>query len=219
MALSESDLVEHHRLYHGSIPGSDDFDVPIVPHKRRVDMSSPLIIHTGGPDFDHAPTSHKQLRQQRSNCHYCQLATFPHSTRFPVTITNTVDTTFLPRNFTFIKQSILCEGVEIAGEEFMTGCDCPTPWDCNTLRCLCLQDMEFSGESYAYIPSGKFKDCLREQVLESRAAIYECHPKCKCAADCQNAVVGRGRKVPLDIFRTDDRGWGKLHDPYYAYTC
>ncbi|KAG6105625.1 Histone-lysine N-methyltransferase, H3 lysine-9 specific dim-5 [Claviceps sp. LM219 group G6] len=38
--------------------------------------------------------------------------------------------------------------------------------------------------------------------------IYECHQGCCCTRDCPNRVVERGRTVPLQIFRTDDRGWG-----------
>ncbi|KAG5953538.1 Histone-lysine N-methyltransferase, H3 lysine-9 specific dim-5 [Claviceps arundinis] len=36
--------------------------------------------------------------------------------------------------------------------------------------------------------------------------IYECHQGCCCTRDCPNRVVERGRTVPLQIFRTDDRG-------------
>jgi hypothetical protein len=55
------------------------------------------------------------------------------------------------------------------------------------------------------------KECLRGKVLESRHPIYECHAGCACSVDCKNRVVERGRKIPLQIFRTTDgRGWGML---------
>ncbi len=39
--------------------------------------------------------------------------------------------------------------------------------------------------------------------------IYECNKKCKCTKEsCENRVVQKGRKFPLCIFRTPDRGWG-----------
>lgn len=207
--ISELDMLEQHKLFHGSIPGSELFDIPLVPIKRRVDRSSPLIMNTNSePSVPHQPITFEQRKRESEFCHFCQLASFPYSTRFPVTITNDVDDTAIPADFTFIKSSILCEGVETAEEGFRSGCDCEDPTGCNTLKCLCLQDMEFSGESYAYESRGSSKDCLREQILDTRDAIYECHTECRCAATCQNTVVGRGRKLPLDIFKTKDRGWG-----------
>lgn len=62
-----------------------------------------------------------------------------------------------------------------------------------------------------YHTTGDRKECLRGAVLEeSRDPIYECHVSCICSPDCSNRVVERGRKVPLQIFRTSDgRGWGR----------
>lgn len=45
--------------------------------------------------------------------------------------------------------------------------------------------------------------------LESRNPIYECNPRCNCGPICKTRVVQRGRKVPLEIFKTENRGWGK----------
>ena len=60
-----------------------------------------------------------------------------------------------------------------------------------------------------YHTTGKRKECLRGKVLESRYPIYECHASCACSEDCINRVVVRGRKIPLQIFKTDNgRGWG-----------
>ena len=60
-----------------------------------------------------------------------------------------------------------------------------------------------------YHTMGKRKDCLRGKVLESRHPIYECHASCACSEDCINRVVDRGRKIPLQIFKTrNGRGWG-----------
>jgi len=44
--------------------------------------------------------------------------------------------------------------------------------------------------------------------LESRNAIYECNAKCNCGPVCKSRVVQKGRKVPLTIFKTANRGWG-----------
>lgn len=46
--------------------------------------------------------------------------------------------------------------------------------------------------------------------LESRNPIYECNLRCNCGEFCKTRVVQKGRKVPLEIFKTANRGWGKL---------
>lgn len=43
---------------------------------------------------------------------------------------------------------------------------------------------------------------------EERHPIYECNSRCKCGPVCKSRVVQRGRRVPLTIFKTPDRGWG-----------
>ncbi len=50
---------------------------------------------------------------------------------------------------------------------------------------------------------------MRSKILESKLPIYECHAECGCGIDCPNRVVERGRQVPLQIFRTESRGWGE----------
>jgi hypothetical protein len=76
---------------------------------------------------------------------------------------------------------------------------------------MAVEDEESrGGKIYVYHGTGPRKECLRGAVLESRNPIYECHAGCACSEDCKNRVVEWGRKVPLQIFRTDNgRGWGK----------
>jgi histone-lysine N-methyltransferase SUV39H len=45
--------------------------------------------------------------------------------------------------------------------------------------------------------------------LESRHPIYECNELCNCGKNCKNRLVQKGRKVPLEIFRTLGRDFGK----------
>lgn len=61
---------------------------------------------------------------------------------------------------------------------------------------------------YAYHSRGVRAGHLRSRILTSRDPIYECHQSCKCSPNCPNRVVERGRRVPLQIFRTKNRGWG-----------
>jgi len=51
-------------------------------------------------------------------------------------------------------------------------------------------------------------ECLQPFYLASRNPIYECNPSCMCGPNCKTRVVQKGRKVPLEIFKTKDRGWG-----------
>ena len=45
--------------------------------------------------------------------------------------------------------------------------------------------------------------------LESRNPIYECNELCHCGMNCKNRLVQKGRTVPLEIFRTLGRDFGK----------
>lgn len=51
--------------------------------------------------------------------------------------------------------------------------------------------------------------CLVPFYLNSRRPIYECNDKCHCGPFCRNKNVQFGRKVEIEIFRTQGgRGWG-----------
>jgi hypothetical protein len=73
------------------------------------------------------------------------------------------------------------------------------------------------GEVNAYHMEGEQMGLLRSSMLDSTRPLYECHASCKCTASCPNRVVERGRTVPLQIFRTKDRGWGK--NACGSYSC
>lgn len=45
-------------------------------------------------------------------------------------------------------------------------------------------------------------------IVEAKSLIYECGPSCKCPPSCYNRVSQRGIQIPLEIFRTETRGWG-----------
>lgn len=154
----------------------------------------------------------------------CQIRSFATYKPIPITIVNeTNDGATLPPDFRFIERSVLTAGVEEAEESFRTGCDCVDDEDCMYSSCLCLEEMApDSNESdnddglggrpqrkrFAYHSHGAKAGVLRSRILDSREPIYECHTGCKCSLRCPNRVVERGRTVPLQIFRTDNRGWG-----------
>nr|OQO16296.1 hypothetical protein B0A51_15770 [Rachicladosporium sp. CCFEE 5018] len=49
---------------------------------------------------------------------------------------------------------------------------------------------------------------LQSFYREQRHPIYECNEHCHCKDGCKSRLVQKGRKVPLTIFKTDERGWG-----------
>ena len=62
-------------------------------------------------------------------------------------------------------------------------------------------------------PYQKQKEPHMPQILvqfyrEQRYPIYECNMNCRCGPVCKSRVVQNGRRVPLTIFKTRDRGWG-----------
>ncbi len=119
---------------------------------------------------------------------------------------------------------ILGEGVKAAEDSFHSGCTCGGEGaDCQFNGCECLADLEdHSGDeyesgsalkprkAYAYHSQGLKAGLLRSKLLDSSSPLYECHSGCSCSTACPNRVVERGRTLPLEIFRTRTRGWGKL---------
>jgi len=53
-----------------------------------------------------------------------------------------------------------------------------------------------------YNPDGR----LRRPTIQ--LLINECNLYCGCGIECLNRVVQKGRKVPLKLAKTKDRGWG-----------
>ncbi|EGU85104.1 histone-lysine N-methyltransferase, H3 lysine-9 specific dim-5 [Fusarium oxysporum f. sp. raphani 54005] len=168
---------------------------------------------------------------ERNNCHWCQIRAFPTHSTLPVTVVNEEDNEVLPDDFRFINNVVLGKGVEQAGDSFRSGCSCAKDSECQYTSCHCLADLEDDDSSdeegfdafgdkieratpkprriaYAYHSHGAKAGLLRSKFHNSKMPIYECHQSCSCSIDCPNRVVERGRTIPLEIFRTPDRGWG-----------
>lgn len=172
--------------------------------------------------FDHGKEGHQD---EKDNCHWCQLRSFPTHGTIPITVVNEISDEVLPRNFRFIDRMVHGDGVEAAEYSFRSGCSCGGHGaQCQFSNCLCLADLEDEDsdhdsddngqeqrKAYAYHSHGDKAGLLRSRLLDSAIPLYECHPGCLCSASCPNRVVERGRTVPLQIFRTTDRGWGKSY--------
>ncbi|KAM6893555.1 histone-lysine N-methyltransferase SETDB2 [Xenentodon cancila] len=80
---------------------------------------------------------------------------------------------------------------------FRTCCDC-TNGCSNAERCACIA-MTAGGRGYSH-----------QRLLEPvPSGLYECGPWCGCdRSRCQNRLVQKGIRVRLQVFQTQDRGWG-----------
>ncbi|XP_054880300.1 histone-lysine N-methyltransferase SETDB2-like isoform X3 [Poeciliopsis prolifica] len=80
---------------------------------------------------------------------------------------------------------------------FDTCCDCSDGCS-EARRCACVA-MTTGGRGYSY-----------QRLLEPvQSGLFECGPWCGCdRARCQNRLVQRGVRVRLQVFETEDRGWG-----------
>lgn len=133
----------------------------------------------------------------------------------PIVVINEVDQTSPPLSFIFVNESILGKGVKQVDEEFMSGCVCRPEngrnCGCEYRSCHCLQHSnkdEKGDVHFPYAVSPRNMGCLRKVYLESRYHIYECNKNCNCRDNCKNKLVQHGRQVPLEIFKTTNRGWG-----------
>ena len=80
--------------------------------------------------------------------------------------------------------------------DFWAGCSCKAGF-CKE-GCSCVEENGMS-----YDKNGRLI------WMTSDPAINECNERCSCGLDCPNRVVQRGRKIPLEIFKTEKKGWGK----------
>lgn len=63
-------------------------------------------------------------------------------------------------------------------------------------------------KKFPYSKPGARPQLLAAHYRETRNPIYECNENCRCGPRCKSRLVQKGRKVPLTIFKTRNRGWG-----------
>ncbi|XP_055819438.1 uncharacterized protein LOC129888499 [Solanum dulcamara] len=110
----------------------------------------------------------------------------------PITAVNTIDGE-KPPPFKYIKNMMYPVGFRPAPPE---GCDCIGRCS-DAKRCSCAVK---NGGEIPYNRNGV--------IVEVKPLVYECGPHCKCPPSCYNRVSQHGIKIPLEIFKTDRRGWG-----------
>lgn len=122
----------------------------------------------------------------------------------PVWVVNDVDAeTCPPLVFQWVEEYHLADDVPTRDDHFSHGCSCPgDECDLNDPNaCECLDDSE--EKRFAYDKDGLIHH-------PPGTAIIECNNKCGCGKTCPNRVVQRGRRMPLEIFKTQKKGWGNI---------
>ncbi|BFZ60151.1 hypothetical protein YB2330_001173 [Saitoella coloradoensis] len=128
-----------------------------------------------------------------------------------VSLVNEIDdSAAVPDNvekFEFIERYRFALGITEPDSGFSAGCECGIRegnmfgGHCDLddpLKCSCLQEM--AEPEFVYDKHGL--------LTSTDGPIYECNENCGCALTCPNRVVQRGRQLPLEIFKTPDKGFG-----------
>ncbi|WVZ11278.1 hypothetical protein V8G54_015808 [Vigna mungo] len=111
--------------------------------------------------------------------------------RIPICAVNTIDDE-KPPPFNYITSMIYPKFHLLPAE----GCDCIS--GCSDLeKCSCV--VKNGGD----IPFNH-----NQAIVQAKPLVYECGPTCKCPSTCHNRVSQLGIKFPLEIFKTQSRGWG-----------
>ncbi|CAI9787485.1 unnamed protein product [Fraxinus pennsylvanica] len=122
----------------------------------------------------------------------------------PVTLVNDVDDEKGPAYFTYIRN--LKYSKPFSTSKSFSGCQCIGGCQAGHTSCPCSQRNE------GYLPYSSLGVLLTDEPL-----IYECGEACACPPNCRNRMSQAGLKVRLEIFKTNDRGWGlRSWDPIRA---
>ena len=152
--------------------------------------SPTLVRQTGKPQ--HSPKLYAAF-----------LSTLDNISGPPIWIVNDVDKELCPPLvFKWIEEYHLGSDVPIRDDSFAYGCDCSGA-ECDLQdpsSCACLEDSEkkkFAYDGYGLVrhPPG--------------IAIFECNNQCGCGLACPNRITQRGRRMPLELFKTQRKGWGR----------
>ena len=166
--------------------------------------------------FFHHMKGKEAYFEEEQRCHKCQIRSFSTHDAAPTSIVNQVenDLSVLNPDFKFIEHSIYSPRVKLPSIEILTGCDCKDWFHCMKKQCDCQQEVltEDATDEQKISPYhvvGGRKGLMRARFLNGMDPIYECSSRCACGPRCANKVVGNGRDVPLQVFRTNNgRGWG-----------
>ncbi|EJD03144.1 SET domain-containing protein [Fomitiporia mediterranea MF3/22] len=129
-----------------------------------------------------------------------------------VTVVNEVDDEEYPPAFSNLQylesRCTYAAGVpdrnSVENKMFLLGCECTD--GCKDISaCDCLAESQCRDEydkiAPAYDKNGLF-------LFNQQREVVECNENCSCNRTCSNTVAQRPRKVPIEIFKTRNNGWG-----------
>ena len=124
----------------------------------------------------------------------------------PVSLVNDVDNEKGPSFFTY--SNSLRDSKPFSLVQSSYGCNCNKTCVPGDLSCSCIQRNE---GDFPYIANGI--------LVSRRPLVHECGPMCKCFPNCKNRVSQTGLKHQMEVFKTENRGWGlRSFDPIRAGT-
>ncbi|KAK1630385.1 hypothetical protein QYE76_004700 [Lolium multiflorum] len=112
--------------------------------------------------------------------------------RIPICVINTIDD-MQPAPFKYTTKVIYPPSY---AKETPKGCEC-------TNGCS-----DSSGCACAVKNGGEIPFNFNGAIVHAKPLIYECGPSCRCPPTCHNRVSQHGVKIPLEIFKTGETGWG-----------
>uniref|UniRef100_A0A667X656 [histone H3]-lysine(4) N-trimethyltransferase n=1 Tax=Myripristis murdjan TaxID=586833 RepID=A0A667X656_9TELE len=127
----------------------------------------------------------------------------------PLSCVNEIDNTPPPK-VAYSKERIPEDGVFInTNLDFLVGCDC-TDGCRDKSKCSCHQ---LTLQATGCTPGGQINQhagYLHKRLEECLpTGIYECNKQCKCCVQmCTNRLVQHGLQVRLQLFKTQNKGWG-----------
>lgn len=76
-------------------------------------------------------------------------------------------------------------------------------------KCSCWQ-LTLEGARYGNptIPADDVGYQFKRLMDPVPTGIYECNARCKCKSNCLNRVVQHPLQMKLQVFKTNNRGWG-----------
>ncbi|XP_074605826.1 histone-lysine N-methyltransferase SETDB1-like isoform X4 [Acropora palmata] len=127
--------------------------------------------------------------------------------KIQISVVNEVDTCF-PPPIDYVSKRTLAEGVNMVLDPgFLACCDCTDNCQ-DKSKCSCsqltIQASASVGGKEDSTTGYEFR-MLRECV---QTGIYECNGNCACGPQCFNRVVQNGIQLRLQVFKTENRGWG-----------
>ncbi|NXP23826.1 SETB1 methyltransferase, partial [Scytalopus superciliaris] len=127
----------------------------------------------------------------------------------PLSCVNEIDNT-PPPQVAYSKERIPGKGVFInTSWEFLVGCECKDGCR-DKSKCACQQlTIQASGctPGGQINPNSGYQHKRLEECLPT--GVYECNKRCKCNVNmCTNRLVQHGLQVRLQLFKTQNKGWG-----------